>query len=62
VDFYANPGKEIFFDDISLFKVQDYGFFDPYKNSAHLINNTGAPKSFTCLDAGIPLCDARDDI
>jgi nitrous oxidase accessory protein NosD len=61
VDFYANPGKEIFFDDVSLEKVQDYTFFDPYMHSAHLINNTASPKSFTCLDAGIPLCDARDD-
>lgn len=34
---------------------------NPYANSAHLINESGFERTYTCLDVGLISCDAYDD-
>lgn len=61
IDFYGKPGKDIYYDSITLSEIKNYQLFDPYQYSAHLINNTPNNKAFTCADANIPICTAFDD-
>lgn len=60
IDFYGKIGSEISIENVSLRQVGGVRFFDPYKNSAHLINNTSSKKTFTCKSAWLPNCVARD--
>ncbi len=61
MDLYGQPGKDVYFDDVALYKVSSYKFFDPYEYSRHLINNTSIEKIFSCADAKLPACDAVDE-
>jgi parallel beta-helix repeat protein len=61
LNIYGKVGTEIFVDNVSLYKVNNIKYFDPYAYSSHLINNTDLNKSFTCAEARIESCVAVDD-
>jgi parallel beta-helix repeat protein len=61
LDLYGKAGGETLYDDVSLVPVSSYELFDPYKYSAHLINEGETPKQFSCTDSGMSSCDAYDD-
>ncbi len=61
IDLYGKPWQDIYYDSVWLSRVASYSFFDPYKYSAHVINNTAKTKTFSCADVGLPVCTAIDD-
>jgi parallel beta-helix repeat protein len=55
-------GANVYYDDVQLVRVNSMSLFDPMRYSAHLVNSSTAPMSFTCPTATLASCNVVDDL